>query len=204
MYIPGKAHPHCECISLLGMYIVYTGSAISGASDRSIQPPCIMCVQYRGGVQYRVGCHEYRGDILSTIGGVQYRGGIPWGHWEIPWVPWGILSAVGILWWMWGVLWCTLGEWVLWGIQSFVIWVPPQYWTPLMALLISPTVLMISPTVLNTHYTGCSTALKLIDCTNNWKLNIGKRKILSTILLDITKAFVTINHDILLQKLRPE
>ena len=77
MCLTGNAHPHCEYISLLGMYIVYTGSAISGASDRSIQPPCIMCVQYREGVQYRVGCHEYRGDILSTIGGVQYRGGIP-------------------------------------------------------------------------------------------------------------------------------
>ena len=42
---------------------------------------CIMCVQYRGGAQYREGVqycggyheyrggyHEYRGDILSTVG----------------------------------------------------------------------------------------------------------------------------------------
>ena len=46
-----------------------------------------------------------------------------------------------------------------------------------------------------------STALALIDCTDNWKLNIDKGKINSTILLDIKKAFDTIDHDILLQKL---
>ena len=61
-----------------------------------------MCVQYRGGAQYRGGCsvpwggfHEYRGDILSTVGVfstvgdimstvggyLEYRGGcsVPWG-----------------------------------------------------------------------------------------------------------------------------
>ena len=50
--------------------------------------PCIICVQYRGGVQYHGGYHEYRGgyleycgvfstvgDIMSTMEGVQYRGG---------------------------------------------------------------------------------------------------------------------------------
>ena len=36
--------------------------------------PCIMCVQYRGGAQYR-GVFSTVGDILSTVGGVQYRGG---------------------------------------------------------------------------------------------------------------------------------
>ena len=46
-----------------------------------------------------------------------------------------------------------------------------------------------------------STALALIDCTDNWKLNIDKGKLNSTILLDIKKAFDTIDHDILLQKL---
>ena len=42
-----------------------------------------MCVQYRGGAQYRGGCSVPWGDImstvediLSTVGGVQYRGGI--------------------------------------------------------------------------------------------------------------------------------
>ena len=34
-----------------------------------------------------------------------------------------------------------------------------------------------------------STALALIDSTDNWKLNIGKGKINSTILLDIKKSF---------------
>ena len=46
-----------------------------------------------------------------------------------------------------------------------------------------------------------STVLALIDCTDNWNLNIDKGKINSTILLDIKKAFDTIDHDILLQKL---
>ena len=38
-------------------------------------PPCIMCVQYSGGAQYRGGYHEYRGGYL------EYRGGcsVPWG-----------------------------------------------------------------------------------------------------------------------------
>ena len=46
-----------------------------------------------------------------------------------------------------------------------------------------------------------STVLALIDCTDNWKLNIDKEKINSTILLNIKKDFDTIDHDILLQKL---
>ena len=72
-----------------------------------------------------------------------------------------------------------------WGIQSFVIWVPPRYWTPLRYSWYSPrysryppsthdiftvlntshstqdipTVLMISPTVLNTPWYWASTVL---------------------------------------------
>ena len=46
-----------------------------------------------------------------------------------------------------------------------------------------------------------STAPALIDCTDNWKLNIDKGKINSTILLDIKKDFDIMDHDILLQKL---
>ena len=61
-----------------------------------------MCVQYRGGAQYRGGCsvpwgdimstvggyHEYRGGYFEYRGGVQYRGGYhdKWGD---------ILSTVG-------------------------------------------------------------------------------------------------------------
>ena len=45
-----------------------------------------MCVQYRGGAQYRgvistvggVQYHEYRGGYLEYRRGVQYRGGISW------------------------------------------------------------------------------------------------------------------------------
>ena len=46
-----------------------------------------------------------------------------------------------------------------------------------------------------------STALALIDCTNNWLIGIENGKINSTILLDVKKAFDTIDHDILLRKL---
>ena len=46
-----------------------------------------------------------------------------------------------------------------------------------------------------------STALALIDCTNNWLIGIDNGKINSTILLDVKKAFDTIDHDILLWKL---
>ena len=38
--------------------------------------PCIMCVQYRGGAQYRGGNHEYRGGNHEYRGGYhEYRGG---------------------------------------------------------------------------------------------------------------------------------
>ena len=43
---------------------------------------CIMCVQYRGGIQYRGGCSVPWGDIMSTVGGyLEYCGGcsVPWG-----------------------------------------------------------------------------------------------------------------------------
>ena len=38
--------------------------------------PCIMCVQYRGGVQYHGGYHEYHVGYLEYCGGVQYCGDI--------------------------------------------------------------------------------------------------------------------------------
>ena len=62
-----------------------------GTSTSGLQyPPCIMCVQYRGGCsvpwgvlstvgsvqyrggyhEYRGGYHEYRGDIMSTVGDI--------------------------------------------------------------------------------------------------------------------------------------
>ena len=46
-----------------------------------------------------------------------------------------------------------------------------------------------------------STALALIDCSNNWFINIDHGGIMSTVLLDIKKAFDTIDHEILQQKL---
>ena len=41
-----------------------------------------MCVQYRGGAQYRGGCSVPWGDVMSTVGGyLEYRGrcSVPWG-----------------------------------------------------------------------------------------------------------------------------
>ena len=46
-----------------------------------------------------------------------------------------------------------------------------------------------------------STALALIDCSNNWLVNIDRGGINTTVLLDIKKVFDTIDHDILLTKL---
>ena len=46
-----------------------------------------------------------------------------------------------------------------------------------------------------------STALALIDCSNNWLVNIDRGGINTTVLLDIKKAFDTIDHEILLRKL---
>ena len=46
-----------------------------------------------------------------------------------------------------------------------------------------------------------STALASIDCTNSWLIGIDNGKINSTILLDVKKAFDTIDHDIRLRKL---
>ena len=46
-----------------------------------------------------------------------------------------------------------------------------------------------------------STALALIDCSNNSFINIDRRGMISTALLDIKKAFHTIDDEILQQKL---
>ena len=46
-----------------------------------------------------------------------------------------------------------------------------------------------------------SRSLALIDCADNWAINIDNGNINFTVLLDIKKAFDTIDHNILLQKL---
>ena len=43
---------------------------------KNTKPPCIMCVQYIGDVQYIRGCSVHRGDIMSISGGYhEYIGG---------------------------------------------------------------------------------------------------------------------------------
>ena len=46
-----------------------------------------------------------------------------------------------------------------------------------------------------------STALALTNCSNNWFINMYRGGIMSTVLLDIKKAFDTNDHEILQQKL---
>ena len=47
-----------------------------------------------------------------------------------------------------------------------------------------------------------STALALSESTSHWLLDMGNGKMNTVILLDIKKAFDTVNHDILLQKMK--
>ena len=61
-----------------------------------------MCVQYRGGFQYRWGIHEYRGGVQYRGGYLEYRGecSVLWGDIMstmgviLP-VPWGMFRTVG-------------------------------------------------------------------------------------------------------------
>ena len=62
----------------------------------SLQPPCIMCVQYRGGGKVPWGIiMSTVGVILSTVGDTKYRGGYHdacGGYHKYRWgcsVPWG-------------------------------------------------------------------------------------------------------------------
>ena len=54
-----------------------------GNLKTSLSSPCITCVQYRGGIQYRgdimntMGVFSTVGDIMGTVGGYhEYRGGL--------------------------------------------------------------------------------------------------------------------------------
>ena len=111
-----------------------------------------MCVQYRGGAQYRGGCSVpwgiswvLWGDILSTVGVfstvgdiminvggyLEYRGGVFSTVGDIMSTVGGYLEYRGGCSVPWGISWCTWGiSWVPWGVfstvgePSFEIWVP--------------------------------------------------------------------------------
>ena len=46
-----------------------------------------------------------------------------------------------------------------------------------------------------------STATALLDCTNDWYMNIDRKKFNLVVLIDLKKAFDTVDHQILLRKL---
>jgi retron-type reverse transcriptase len=47
-----------------------------------------------------------------------------------------------------------------------------------------------------------STATALLDCTNSWYINIDKKLFNLVVLIDLRKAFDTVDHQILLKKIR--
>ena len=102
-------------------------------------PPCIMCVQHRGGCSVPWGCSVPRRDIMSTVGGLS-------------WVPWGMFSTVGDIMMHVGDIMMHVGDIMstMEGVQyrggkSLLLFEYPMVLNTPTVLTISPTCIMISP-----------------------------------------------------------
>ena len=92
-------------------------------SQSAMVPPCITCVQYRGGYL------EYRGDIMSTVGVILSTAGILSTMGDISWCTWGYHEYCGGVQYCNGKVFCCLSPPRYWTPPRYS-WYPPNYWTP--------------------------------------------------------------------------
>ena len=55
--------------------------------------------------------------------------------------------------------------------------------------------------VISAYHKSCSTNHVLIRLTENWKKSVDKKKFVGAVLMDLSKAFDSIPHDLLIAKM---